>query len=278
MWPILGSLISGGASLLGGIFSSDTSAKNTQAQIQGQQAMQQETEQFNAGQAQINRDYQTQMSNTAFQRSRADAMAAGINPMALAGMGGASTPSGSTASVGTPTMPTPQRTSPLAGLGDSVSKAISSAVQMKTLDKMTDEIANLQTHRGLMTAETDVERRRSGLISAETGLTGEKQRTQDQETQRVSNINSILGLSMPGHRFSAKQAEDLLSMPEWYRRSVEQGAYSGKGIAKSIEPVTEVISSAKKLLPSTRSGSRESYRDPSTGDTYTSFKERYGNF
>ena len=58
MFPLLSGLISGGASLLGSIFSSDTSAQNTQAQIAGQEAMQGQTEQFNAQQAQLNRDFQ----------------------------------------------------------------------------------------------------------------------------------------------------------------------------------------------------------------------------
>lgn len=53
--------------------------------------------QFNAEQAQLNRDYQTYMSNTAVQRRAADLKAAGFNP-ALALGSGASSPSGSSAS------------------------------------------------------------------------------------------------------------------------------------------------------------------------------------
>lgn len=53
--------------------------------------------QFQAQQVQQQEQYQTQMSNTAYQRSMADAKAAGINPMLVAQNGGASTPSGSAA-------------------------------------------------------------------------------------------------------------------------------------------------------------------------------------
>ena len=53
---------------------------------------------FNAEQAQINRDYQTEMANTAHQREMADLLATGLNPVNTAtGGGGANTPAGSAA-------------------------------------------------------------------------------------------------------------------------------------------------------------------------------------
>lgn len=54
---------------------------------------------FNAKQAQIQRDWETEMSNTAYQRAVADMQAAGLNPAMLyqSGGQGASTPSGANA-------------------------------------------------------------------------------------------------------------------------------------------------------------------------------------
>lgn len=57
---------------------------------------------FNAQQAQLNRDWQTQMSNTSYQRGVADMENAGLNPQMMYGgvSSGASSPSGSSASSG----------------------------------------------------------------------------------------------------------------------------------------------------------------------------------
>lgn len=53
---------------------------------------------FSAQQAQLNRDFQAQMSNTSYQRAVKDLESAGLNPILAYINGGASTPAGSSAS------------------------------------------------------------------------------------------------------------------------------------------------------------------------------------
>ena len=75
-------------------------AESAQNAFMQSMELQQMAQDFNAQQAQVNRDWQERMSNTSYQRAVEDLKKAGINPiLAFQGMSGASTGTSSAASV-----------------------------------------------------------------------------------------------------------------------------------------------------------------------------------
>jgi hypothetical protein len=83
---VVGSVVSGGLGLLGGIMNNNANADQAS-----------NANQFSAQQAQDQMDFQKQMSNTSYQRGTADMEAAGLNPMLAYSQGGASVPTGAMA-------------------------------------------------------------------------------------------------------------------------------------------------------------------------------------
>lgn len=73
-------------------------ATSAERQMQYQTQSRQKAMEFNAAEAQKNRDWQEMMSNTQYQRAIADMKKAGLNPILAYSQGGAGVPSGATAS------------------------------------------------------------------------------------------------------------------------------------------------------------------------------------
>lgn len=124
MWgAIIGAGISSASSLLGGALSSA-----------GQSAANNQSMQFNAMEAQKNRDWQERMSNTAYQRAMADMKSAGLNPILAYQQGGAGIGSGAQASV--------KLENAMEGMGKGVSSAGQLAQRVAELNNIKAETAN----------------------------------------------------------------------------------------------------------------------------------------
>lgn len=221
--PFAGGLITGGASLIGSLFGSQTSASNTQAQIENQNAMMDKSMAYN-----------TQMSNTAYQRASADMQAAGLNPMMMA-QGGMSA---STPTVATPTAPTPQTKSGLEGLGTAASQAVSTAVQMKTMDKMTDEIANLKAENAKIIADVDLSRAHATQATASAGDLDQSAKLKTAQRQAVET-------NMPVIADAAVSARNRLAINQTARQIMDQAEAGGKKISGAISPLNDLIGSAR---------------------------------
>lgn len=307
--PLLGSLISGGASLLGNMFGSNQQAQNTQANIAAQQQMQGQTMSFNAAEAEknriwsageaginrdfaaqqaghamdfsadqqeINRRFQEQMSNTAFQRARLDMEKAGFNPI-LAARGGASTPtggaasgvaaggsmpSGGAASVGPVNMAHYNQRHALEGLGDAVSKAVNSAISLKTFEKMTEEISNIQ-------ADT-------AKVKAVEALTHQQKLTEQHETGRRMFEKGKSEAQLSPEVLKADEARTILNLPAWLRNSLQVGGWAGGKVAGTIEALPMLGSSARNfrsLFPSTHRTER--HTSDTRGHGSSTFEERF---
>lgn len=146
--------------------------------------------QFNAQQAELQRDWETQMSNTAYQRVVADMQAGGINPAMAWSNGAASTPSGASAS---------------AGIASNGLDALSTLLQLKIQNKLADatirktnaeankietETPWIDTLNSLIAGKTDAE---INAIKANTDLTNEQiENAKVAREQMMEHINLMI--------------------------------------------------------------------------------------
>lgn len=153
--PIIASGISAGGSLLGGMMGASGQGATNAMQM----AMFQQQMDFNRQEAQTNRDWQAEMSNTAYQRSMADMRAAGLNPILAAGLGGASSPGGAQGNIGAgPTLGNPG-----SAMGAGVSSAAAAGARAIELKAVVEQANQAKTQASLNTEQEKLKKAEEAL-------------------------------------------------------------------------------------------------------------------
>lgn len=225
MDPITGGLIAAGGSLLGNIF--NTTQNNANAQ-----AMQGQAENYNTQMVQQQQNYETQMSNTAYQRATADMKAAGLNPMMMFGSGGPS----STPSISAPTIAPAQKSSAFGAVAPAIQGAISTALNLRTanatVDNLVQENANLKTKNELDKANII----KTGADAAASVAS----RGETQARTQLINENTVKAMNDAVHATNEREFRETPA-----GKLLDQAGMTGRNVSDVVSPIGSIVSSAK---------------------------------
>lgn len=240
--------------IMGGI-SAISSAFNTSSNNQAAAQRQQEAESFNAEQAQINRDYQTQMSNSAYTRAAADMKNAGLNPILAAGAS-ASSPSGNSASI-------TAGGAGGSGVGDAVARGISTAIQSKQVNAQVD----LQKQQ-LENTKYSADNIQADTASKTADVINKNVQTRILETDnKLKNAALIQELAKSS---AAKTDKEFYDSPAG--KIARIAGTGGQELGKAAGPIGDLVSSAvglKRLMPKVTTRQTDDIKGNSSYSTQT---------
>jgi hypothetical protein len=226
----IGSIISGAASLFGNRATNRASTANTAAANQMSYKIAKETNEFNAKQAQLNRDWQERMSNTAHVRQVADLRKAGLNPILSVNSGAAMGP-GATASGVNPNIKAAEH-----DYGDfGVSAAMNArthSIQRRAVKAQTNAtkqtVRELKAKANMSEIDEKVKRKVASVYFGPEGQALAKARAEKEA-----------GILIPGGGYSAKGV-----LTDLYNETSKLGRSAGKEIRNKL---SELQQSLKKM-------------------------------
>jgi len=223
-----GSLVSAGASLVGGLLNNN--ANKNQAQIANQ---------FSAQQSQAQMDFQREMSNTAYQRSTADLEAAGLNPMLAYSQGGASSPAGAAA--------TGQQATMHNVISPAVDAYNNTARQVNETRKNPHEIKKITQETHTSNAQEHATGASENKTLAETNqLYKESIARLDKLTAEIESLRSQAKLNSAVK--ANTEQNTAINKPE-EAASKAPGAEAAARANRYLKPIGTAIGSAKEAIP-----------------------------
>lgn len=163
---LMGAAISGIGSGITSLFNMNSTEKTNEA---------------NAAQAQLNRDFQERMSNTAYQRGMADMKAAGLNPILAYQKGPASSPSGSQAALTAPKIE-----------GNPVGEALNTGLAVRRAHQ---ELTNMQETQRNINADTYLKTSQTATNTAQRMLAEAELPPKQREAMKAEIDKEVYGTS-----------------------------------------------------------------------------------